>query len=285
MADMIPITIVDAFTSEAFSGNPAGVCLLSQKLDEAVMQHIAMEMNLSETAFAERLGDGHYHLRWFTPQCEVDLCGHATLATIHALREAGLITPGAQVLFETLSGELRAWVNADESITLDFPAQAGQETDITPALQACLGVPIRAAVRNEANILAEVDDMGALDSCAPDFSVIAKLPAQGLIVTAAAGCVQYDFASRYFAPQVGIPEDPVCGSAHCLLAPYWAEKLGKSEFHAYQASRRTGELQLTLTENGRLHITGCAVTTMNGQMTLPVPQRGNAPIMPTVCAA
>ncbi len=260
------LLIIDAFASRPFTGNPAAVCIVSDFPADALMQEIAMEMNLSETAFLAKRHDGSYDLRWFTPTCEVDLCGHATLASTHALIESGLLKNGDTVRFHTQSGILEAHAEPDK-IELNFPAQPG-ETRPIEMLEGCLGVDILSCAQNATNLLAEVSGFDALLHCAPDMAAITQLPAQGLIVTTASGCGDYDFASRYFAPQVGIPEDPVCGSAHCMLAPYWAERLHKQYFTALQASKRSGELFLTLAGE-RVRIAGSAITTLKGHLELP----------------
>lgn len=260
------IATVDAFTAVPFRGNPAAVCLLPAFLPDHRLQEIAAEMNLSETAFLVKQAPLVYDLRWFTPMSEVDLCGHATLACAHMLREYGEARPEETITFRTCSGELRATYRED-GIELDFPMLPGTATPITEALRGCLGVPIRAAEHNGSNLLVEVKNFHALTHCRPNLAAIAALDAQGLIVTTASGCGNYDFASRYFAPQLGIAEDPVCGSAHCMLAPYWAAALGRTRFRALQASARSGVLDVRI-EGDRVHIAGQCVTTLRGMLEL-----------------
>ncbi len=250
--------IVHAFTSGLLKGNPAGVCMLNAYPDDTVLQAIASEINLSETAFIVPRGANEYDLRWFTPAMEVDLCGHATLATAHRLRELQLIDEESPVRFYTLSGILTAAYQGD-AITLDMPNQPGQKKQVTSELAACFAVPLMACARNETNYLVEVADVEALRHCGPKMEAISRLNAQGVIVTTAGGTSGYDYAYRYFAPQVGIDEDPVTGSANCLLAGYWKDKLGKTSFRALQASAEGGELHVELKEN-RVHVAGAAKT-------------------------
>lgn len=264
----LAITIVDAFTSVPFKGNPAAVCVLEAFPADEVMQNIAMEMNLSETAFLVKKAPLQYSLRWFTPSQEVNLCGHATLAATHALLESRLIAAGETVAYDTMSGTLKATAQKNGSITLDLPLLAGEPAS-HPAL-AALGVQIMTCERNRDNYLVEVKDYAALLACTPDFRGLLALDLQGVIVTAAAGVPQgYDFASRYFGPPCGIDEDPVTGSAHCFLAPYWVKKLGKTTFRALQASKRTGILDVAIA-NDRVLISGNAVITLKGTLQLPV---------------
>lgn len=254
--------IIDAFTPVAFKGNPAGVCLLDSFPDDAVMQLTAAQVNLSETAFLVQKGPKHYQLRWFTPETEVKLCGHATLAATHVLNKMGHLAVGDTVRYETLSGELTARV-LSKSIELDFPNQPG-ETVKPPAALNALGVDIKACEFNGVNYLVEVKNYEALLSCLPNFRKLEKANGQGVIVTTAKGVPEgFDFASRYFAPKVGVNEDMVCGSAHCFLAPYWAAKLNKTTFHAYQASKGQGVLDVTL-KGDRVLIAGQCVTSLKG---------------------
>lgn len=236
----IPLYQVDAFASETFAGNPAAVCPLDRWLPDAVMQAIAQENNLSETAFLVKTGEG-YDLRWFTPLCEVDLCGHATLGSAHVI--ATHLEPGREsIVFMTRSGRLEV-TRAGELYTMDFPARRPTRVaDAGPFAAALGGPPLEAwaAGKTMAVLASQADVLAA----APDLDKVLALPGDGLIVTAPGeGC---DFVSRYFAPHGGIPEDPVTGSAHCVLAPYWAERLGKSRMTARQVSRRGGELTVEL---------------------------------------
>lgn len=255
--------IIDAFTEHAFRGNAAAVCLMDKFPADAAMQKIAALMNLSETAFVVKTGPLHYNLRWFTPETEVNLCGHATLAATHVLVQSGQLRQGDIVTYATLSGPLKAKVLA-KGIELDFPTLAGVKTRPHTALKN-LGVDIVACEINRDNYLVEVKDFETLLACAPNFKRLAKLDRQGVIVTTATGVVGFDFASRYFCPSLGINEDPVTGSAHCFLAPYWAAKLGKPSFHAFQASKGRGILDVTLTGERTL-IAGTCVTTLKGKL-------------------
>lgn len=265
-----PFYQVDAFTERPFKGNPAAVCLLPCDLNGAHYQSIAQEMNLSETAFAEQLDQkGNYKLRWFTPLREVPLCGHATLATAHVLfKHTGF--KGKQISFRTLSGVLHA-VKVSDGICLDFPRNDPVEVDPPEDILKGLGLASWKDIQySEANqkLLVHVESQEQVCELRPDF--IALLAAEnslgwrGVIVTAK-GSGRYDFISRYFAPWMGVNEDPVTGSAHTVLAPYWTELLGKSKMHAFQASERGGELFLELTED-RVHITGKAITIIEGQI-------------------
>jgi predicted PhzF superfamily epimerase YddE/YHI9 len=252
---------VDAFSSRPFRGNPAGVCLLERPASAEWMQLVAREMNLAETAFLYREGregrEGElFSLRWFTPAVEVALCGHATLASAHVLFEDGHLPPAEVARFSTQSGILSARKDGDW-IELDFPATPvgapRQEVDWA----AIVGVAPRFVGESRFDAFVEIDDEGTLSALAPDLGAIARLPYRGVIVTARSSA--YDFVSRFFAPGSGVPEDPVTGSAHCALAPYWAGKLGKSELHAFQASPRGGELRVR-NAGDRVILAGQAVT-------------------------
>jgi PhzF family phenazine biosynthesis protein len=258
----IPIYQIDAFTSVPFKGNPAGVCLLQKSMPDEWMQCVAMEMNLSETAFLLPEGEG-YRLRWFTPAVEVDLCGHATLASAHVLAETGQLLPGDKASFFTRSGLLTARSTGNGMIELNFPIKPLEPADPPAGLLEALGVTPVFVGKNIFDYLVEVESEREVRQAQPDFALLKQVPARGVILTSRSQ--QYDFVSRFFAPQVGVAEDPVTGSAHCCLAPYWAEKLGKQEFHAYQASPRGGELHLQL-EGQRVIIQGRAVTVIRGQL-------------------
>jgi PhzF family phenazine biosynthesis protein len=221
----IPIFQVDAFTDHAFAGNPAAVCLLSEPKDDRWMQAVAQEMNLSETAFLLEEEDG-YRLRWFTPKVEVDLCGHATLASAHVLFTEKSPPATAPIHFYTNSGLLKAERKGD-LIELDFPAEPAAETLPTPGLLEALGVSARYVGKNRFDFLVEVESEDVVRKTAPDFAQLATIEVRGVIVTSRAATAQYDFVSRFFAPWAGINEDPVTGSAHCCLGPYWKERLGK----------------------------------------------------------
>jgi PhzF family phenazine biosynthesis protein len=256
--------IVDAFTPQAFRGNAAAVCLMDGFPDDEVMQKIALQMYLSETAFVVKTGTLAYNLRWFTPEAEVNLCGHATLATTHVLLQSGQIKAGDVVTYSTLSGDLKARA-LDKGIELDFPTLAGKTCKIPASLKA-LNVDIVNCEINRDNYLVEVKDMDTLLACAPSFKKLAKMDQQGVIVTTATKVpTGFDFASRYFCPQLGIDEDPVTGSAHCFLAPYWAARLNKTTFHALQASKGHGILDITL-KGERTLIAGECVTTLKGHL-------------------
>ena len=264
----VDIWIIDAFSSQPFGGNPAAVCVLDAFPDDRVLQHIAIEMNLSETAFLVKNASLDYQLRWFTPTVEVNLCGHATLAATHKLLQSGAIKARNTITYHTLSGPLRARA-LDNSIELDFPVLPGRIAAAHPALNA-LGVEIIACELNRDNYLVEVRDYAALLACTPDFKALSGMDAQGVIITCA-DVEGFDFASRYFGPNCGVDEDPVTGSAHCFLAPYWAKKLGRQKFNALQASKRRGTLSVTLAGE-RVLIAGNAVTTMKGQLQISLSQ-------------
>jgi PhzF family phenazine biosynthesis protein len=260
----IRIVHVDAFTNQPFAGNPAAVCVLPAAPSESWMRHVAREMNLSETAFLVPQ-DGGYHLRWFTPAVEVDLCGHATVASAHVLWEDGHLPPGRQARFHTRSGLLTA-DRQGEWIELDFPAKIAAAADAPPELLPALGVKQAQFVgRNVFDYLVEVDSEETLRSLKPDHSTLRKLPVRGIIVTARAASPEFDFVSRFFAPGSGIDEDPVTGSAHTALGPYWAPRLGKSEFTAFQASARGGVVRVRL-KGDRVMLGGQAVTVMTGAL-------------------
>lgn len=261
----IPIFQVDAFAEEPFRGNPAGVCLLERPAEAAWMQKVAAEMNLAETAFPLAEGDG-FRLRWFTPAVEVKLCGHATLATAHILWERGLLAPGREARFETLSGPLTARRDGG-LVELDFPARPPlpRPPDWAESVVGALGVkPVYIGMSAE-DVLFEAADEAAVRSIAPDFAALRSLPARGVIVTSRSSDERFDFVSRFFAPAVGVDEDPVTGSSHTVLVPYWAKKLGKTALTAYQASSRGGVLHLR-DAGERVKIAGRAVTVIAGEL-------------------
>ena len=259
----LPIVQVDAFTAKPFAGNPAAVCVLPAERDAIWMQNVAREMNLSETAFLVRQADG-FNLRWFTPTVEVDLCGHATLASAHVLWQDGHLAPGEQARFHTRSGLLTAGQRG-EWIEMDFPVKAEEPADAPPHFSEALGAPLAYIGRNKFDYIAEVESEAILRNLKPNFAMLAEIPVRGVIVTARSQNGGFDFVSRFFAPAVGVPEDPVTGSAHCCLAPFWAKRLGKSEFLAYQASARGGVLRVQL--NGdRVLLGGQAVTVLRGEL-------------------
>jgi len=261
----ISIVQVDAFTHRPFAGNPAAVCVLSEPRPETWMRDVAREMNLSETAFLVPQNGG-FHLRWFTPAVEVALCGHATLASAHVLWEGGHLPRGSQARFHTLSGLLTADQKGDW-IEMDFPAKCGTAVEPPPGLLAALGLEneAHAVERNQFDYLVEVNSEERLRGLAPDHSALRKVEARGVIVTAAAQTAGFDFVSRFFAPAAGVDEDPVTGSAHCALGPYWRAKLGKSEFTAYQASARGGTVRVRVAGD-RVILAGQAVTVMRAQL-------------------
>jgi len=259
----IPIYQVDSFTNQPFRGNPAGVCILPQAQPDAWMQNVAMEMNLSETAFPLPENDG-YRLRWFTPRVEVDLCGHATLATAQILWESGRASMADELRFFTRSGLLSARFN-NGWIELNFPRASLIPAEAPEGMLDALGAAALYVGHDGTDYLVEVESESILRALQPDFGRLERVSSRGVIVTARASTSGYDFVSRNFAPQVGIPEDPVTGSAHCALAPYWSAKLGKETFRAYQASARGGELRVRI-ENERVVIGGQAVTTIAGSL-------------------
>jgi predicted PhzF superfamily epimerase YddE/YHI9 len=254
---------VDAFASEPFKGNPAAVCLLPEAGDEFWMQQVAAEMNLSETAFLHAVKGG-WSLRWFTPALEVDLCGHGTLAAAHVLFEMGLVSTGRSAAFETKSGLLTAHQEA-EDIRLDFPARPAETCAIPGGLGAALGAKACWCGQTEDMLLVELSDARSVREVVPDFGVLAELPHRATCVTAASDVAEFDFVSRFFAPQEGILEDPVTGSAHCSLGPYWAAKLGRDELTGFQASRRGGVVRVRLAGD-RVDLLGHAVTVMRGEL-------------------
>lgn len=254
---------IDAFTSQAFRGNPAAVCLLDRERDERWMQDVAAEMNLSETAFLLRRDDGDYSLRWFTPAVEVALCGHATLASAHALyEEHGL----ASARFHTKSGVLTA-DRVSNGIELDFPATLARPADAPEGLLGALGIAAPVYVgRNQFDFIVEVASEDEVRALVPDHGQLRRVPVRGIIVTSRSASPGYDFVSRFFAPGSGIDEDPVTGSAHCCLTPYWSAKLGKTEMTAYQASSRGGVVRVRLAGE-RVKLAGEAVTILRGELT------------------
>lgn len=265
---------VDAFTSTPFAGNPAAVCILSAPQSDSWMQKVAQEMNLSETAFLLRQDDG-FNLRWFTPAVEVPLCGHATLASAHVLWSEGHLSPDAAARFYTKSGLLIA-KRLGDWIELDFPVNCSEETVAPPELSQALGVPIQSVVKNSLGYLVEVESEDLVRQMQPNFGLLKKLPISNVIVTSLAQeNSEYDFVSRFFAPGLGIDEDPVTGAAHCCLAPFWRDRalrgafgnrLNKDEFLAYQASRRGGEVKVRYTGSERVYLAGQAVTVLQGEL-------------------
>ncbi len=254
---------VDAFTEKPFAGNPAAVCLLPERRDDAWMQAVAREMNLSETAFLTPQGDG-FSLRWFTPVVEVELCGHATLASAHVLWETRSLEPHQQARFYTRSGLLTARANG-EWIELDFPAIIEGLAPAPPGLLEALRVSPRYLGRNRFDYLLELDCEKTLRNLKPDFDRLASVEARGIIVTCLSTTPPYDFVSRFFAPQSGVNEDPVTGSAHCCLGPFWSKRLGRTELLAYQASPRGGVVRVRVGSD-RVMLGGQAVTVLRGEL-------------------
>lgn len=257
------ITQVDAFTDTPFGGNPAAVCILPEPADAHWMQQVAQEMNVAETAFLHRQGDG-FSLRWFTPTSEVDLCGHATLASAHLLWEEGHLRPGEQARFYTRSGLLTA-ERRSAWIELDFPVTPAEPAETPAELAQALGVEFAYVGKNQFDYLIEVNSEESLRALKPAMNLLERVPVRGVIVTSRSATPEYDFVSRFFAPRVGITEDPATGSSHCTLAPFWGQRLGKSELHAYQASPRGGALRVRM--NGeRVCIGGQAITVLRGEL-------------------
>jgi PhzF family phenazine biosynthesis protein len=259
----VPLFHVDAFTDRPFAGNPAAVCLLSEEGDAIWMQAIAAEMNLSETAFVLPAGE-QFHLRWFTPSVEVDLCGHATLASAHILWSEGLAPKDRALEFLSKSGLLTASLHGDR-IELDFPLEPATAVEIDSNLAAALGAPARFMGRNRFDYLVELESETAVRELAPDYKALEKLEVRGIIVTAQAEATDYDFISRFFAPAAGVDEDPVTGSAHCCLAEFWQQRLGKSEMVGYQASQRGGCVHVRVAGE-RVILGGTALTIAAGEL-------------------
>ncbi|UCE23654.1 MAG: PhzF family phenazine biosynthesis protein [Candidatus Zixiibacteriota bacterium] len=257
------IYLVDAFACRPFVGNPAGVCILDKAASAQWMQNVAAEINASETAFLYPTEDG-YNLRWFTPVVEVEICGHATLASAHILWEQRILRRDQQVRFFTHRGVLTAdW--ADGWIRMDFPSEPPRAVAPPAGLLDALGTSADYVGKNETRYLVEVESEQVVRDLAPDIAAVLKAGGKRVIVTSRAEDTKYDFVSRFFAPGMGISEDPVTGSAHCCLAPYWGERLDKTELTAYQASRRGGELKLQVAGD-RVIIFGQAVTVLEAEM-------------------
>jgi PhzF family phenazine biosynthesis protein len=259
----VRIVQVDAFTETRFAGNPAAVCVLPGPAEERWMQQVAREMNLSETAFLVRQDDA-WRLRWFTPAVEVDLCGHATLASAHVLWEDGLLAANAPARFDTKSGRLTA-ERRGQRIEMDFPAQPDRPASPPDALLPGLGVQARYVGKSRTDFIVEVASEAEVRALAPDYARLRQCEARGVIVTSRSSSSQFDFVSRFFAPASGVDEDPVTGSAHCCLAPYWAAKLGKTEMVGYQASARGGVVTVRLVGD-RVILGGQAVTVLRGDL-------------------
>jgi PhzF family phenazine biosynthesis protein len=266
----VQITQVDAFTATPFHGNPAAVCILNSPREDKWMASVAMEMNLSETAFLtpDSADHGAFQLRWFTPSIEVALCGHATLASAHVLWELGRLSPHAEVRFHTKSGVLTC-NKLGNWIEMDFPAIFVEPSPAPAELAEALGCEIRAIGRSKFDYLAEVANEATVRALKPNHHLLRQLPVRGIIVTALAdpaNAHNYDFVSRFFAPGSGIDEDPVTGSAHCSLAPYWAARTGKVEMTGCQASPRGGIVKVRPVGD-RVFLSGQAVTVLRGELT------------------
>jgi predicted PhzF superfamily epimerase YddE/YHI9 len=261
----LPLYQVDAFTDRPFGGNPAAVCFLDAPRPAEWMQSVAREMNLSETAFLVPAAEGGFDLRWFTPKTEVELCGHATLASAHVLWESGRLAVGETARFHTLSSLLTAERTGEGIIELDFPANPVVE--VAPPeglLDAFGGVVPRFVGKSRFDYLIELAGEELVRAAEPDFVRLQELPVRGVMITAA-GAAPYDFVSRFFAPGAGVDEDPVTGSAHCALGPYWASRSGKTSFLAWQASHRGGALRVRV-EGERVKLGGRAVTVLRGEL-------------------
>jgi PhzF family phenazine biosynthesis protein len=256
-----PIFQLDAFASRRFAGNPAAVMPMERFLDDAVMQAIAAENNLAETAFLVPEG-GDYRIRWFTPRVEVPLCGHATLASAAVVMER-LEPTRRKVVFHSMSGPLTVR-RVDPAYVMDFPARPSAPVSAPPGLVEALGVTPVEVLVNAFNYMGVLENERALRALAPDMAALARLDRPGVIVTAPSAGT-YDFVSRYFAPAKGIPEDPVTGAAHCMLAPYWAQRLRKTELHAFQASSRGGEMTCRLIRD-RVELEGTCVFYLQGEV-------------------
>lgn len=263
MPQQVPLYQVDAFTDRPFRGNPAAVCVLDRPAGADWMQSVATEMNLSETAFVCPEVDG-YRLRWFTPATEVRLCGHATLASAHTLWTTGRVERGRRIEFHTLSGLLTVERHGTR-MEMDFPADTPSRADAPEKLLEALGIvqPLD-VLRGKSDLIVRLESSSELRGLRPDFRLLGGIPGiRGVIATATSDREDFDFMSRFFAPAVGVDEDPVTGSAHCLLGPYWSSQLDREELRAYQASARGGALDLRL-RGDRIHIGGQAVTVAEG---------------------
>lgn len=259
----IPLFHVDAFTDRPFAGNPAAVCLLPLWRKDSWLQAVAREMNLSETAFLVKQSD-HFGLRWFTPKAEVELCGHATLASAHVLWQQNLAKPTEVIRFSTRSGLLQA-VRLGEAIELDFPLEPDEPVDPPANLLPALGVSARYVGKNRFDYVVEVESEEIVRQIAPDFKRLGLVPCRGVIVTSRSAEPPFDFVSRAFFPRLGVDEDPVCGSAHCCLGPFWQRRMGKDNFVAFQASARGGVVKVRLVKDRAL-LSGKAVIVAKGAL-------------------
>ena len=266
MVVIMNMYIVDSFTEEKFKGNPAAVCILDYKLKDSDMKNIAMEMNLSETAFLYKKKNNNYDLRWFTPQEEVNLCGHATLASAHILIENGFEQKGEQIRFNTLSGLLTA-NSENESIILNFPKQLLKESNGDEYLLRAITGSIIKIMEDQLSYVIVLENENEVIDLKPNFDLLYKTLRKEVIITAKSNNMEYDFVSRFFAPAIGIKEDPVTGSAHCYLAPYWGKVLNKKSLIGYQASKRGGIIQCTL-KGDRVLLKGRACTVLSGEINI-----------------
>jgi len=260
-----PLYLVDSFTSQAFAGNPAGVVLLDAPQNENWMQRVAAEVNQAETAFLVRQQDG-FDLRWFTPTVEVDLCGHATLGSAHILWEEGYLASGMEARFHTRSGILKASPDSGW-IKLDFPATPPEPCEVPDGLLQSLGLSGGSVLRSRFDYLVSIESAEQIRRLVPDLVAMRKIPSRGVIVTAASDLPDADFVSRFFAPRFGVDEDPVTGSAHCALAPYWAQRLGRKRLTGYQASPRGGFVRVEHAGE-RVLLSGKAVTVYKATLTV-----------------
>ena len=260
-----PIYVVDAFTDRPFAGNPAGVCLLEGPADESWMQRVAAEMRHAETAFLYKESDA-WRLRWFTPTVEVDLCGHATLASAHVLFETGALAPEATATFVTRSGPLHVARRPDGRLAMDFPATPPEAATLPEGFSEAFGFDPVWQGRSRFDLFAVASDEATVRDLAPDEGAVAALGARGVIVTArASGETDADVVSRFFAPNSGVPEDPVTGSAHCAIGPYWARETGAERLRCYQASARGGGMEVSV-RGDRVDLIGSAVTVLRGAL-------------------
>lgn len=266
----LPLYVVDAFTTRPFAGNPAAVVVLAEDSapETAWMQAVASEMRHSETAFVQPMPSAHpvFSLRWFTPAAEVQLCGHATLATSHALWSSGSIDHSEPLVFETLSGRLTCVRAADGAVRMDFPATPPEESRLPDGLLSAMGLDgVLSTWRSRFDYLLELPDRAAVLGVKPDFRALYATAARGIVVTSRDDDGGVDFVSRFFAPGVGVDEDPVTGSAHCALTPFWAKRLGKTRLAAAQLSERGGELTVEL-HGDRVVLEGHAITVTVGEL-------------------
>jgi PhzF family phenazine biosynthesis protein len=281
MSPTLTLTQVDAFTDRPFTGNPAAVCILPSPRRDPFLQAVAREMNLSETAFLTRRDDGDWGLRWFTPTTEVELCGHATLSSAHVLWQDGHAAADETLRFHTLSGVLTARRGEGGWIEMDFPSMPAKKMGVLPGLADALGENPVWVGGNGTDLLVELASETAVRQRCPDVSALRRLPARGVIVTAVADAapqgnvadgnghprpaVEYHFVSRFFAPSVGVDEDPVTGSAHCCLGPYWSQRLGRDDLVGYQASPRGGVVRVRA-GGERVTLSGQAVTVLRAEL-------------------